>query len=231
MKANQNRVLINIPFNLDVKRLYKKLHIEQKSEHANELQEMIDEVTPLIKPKAIFKVCDVVVKKNDQVILGGVEFTSRILHKNLVEVLEVFAFVATCGNELENLNFSDYDMLKMYWLDAVKEMALTTSVDYLNNIIKTEFELKKLPSMSPGSGANNVWPIEQQKQLFSLFGDPEKLIGVRLTESCLMIPNKSVSGICYAKGKEFISCQLCDRENCEKRRAPFNAELNEEYAV
>ncbi|MBC8461851.1 MAG: hypothetical protein H8D67_28105 [Deltaproteobacteria bacterium] len=35
--------------------------------------------------------------------------------------------------------------------------------------------------------------IEQQKELFSIFGNVEDLIGVKLTDSYLMIPNKSVS--------------------------------------
>jgi hypothetical protein len=231
MGINDLQILDKITFNLDEALLYKKLRIERNSEHANDLQEMIAFVAPLIKPKAIFKVCDVVINEDNGVKLGGVEFLSRILRENLHEVDEVFAFIATCGNELENSNIAENDMLKMFCLDTIKEMALETSADFLKTIIKKEYNLEKLPSMSPGSGAGNIWPIEQQKQLFSLFGDTEELIGVRLTESCLMIPNKSVSGICYAKGKEFISCQLCDRENCEKRRAPFNATLKEEYAV
>jgi len=231
MNTNQIKIFKKIPFNLDEERLYKKLRIERNSEHAGELQETIDLVAPLINPKAIFKICDVVLFEDDNVKLGGVEFSSKVLRKNLHAEDKVFAFIATCGNELENLGFAKYDILKMFWVDTMKEMALETSVNFFHQFIKKEFNLKKLPSMSPGSGADNVWPIEQQRQLFSLFGDTEKLIGVQLTDSCLMIPNKSVSGICYSKGTEFISCQLCDRENCEKRRAPFSPELKEEYAV
>jgi len=81
--------------------------------------------------------------------------------------------------------------------------------------------------MSPGSGAEGVWHIEQQKQLFSLFGNVEDLIGVKLADSYLMIPNKSLSGICFSEGIEYITCQLCPRENCPGRKAPFNENLNE----
>ena len=35
-------------------------------------------------------------------------------------------------------------------------------------------------------------------QMFAVFGDVERLVGVRLTDTCLMLPNKSVSGIRYA---------------------------------
>ncbi len=231
MTTNQNIVLDKIPFFLNEEVLFRKLRIEKDGEHAGELQEVIDLVSPLIKPKAVFKVCDVDTIEDDRVKIGDTEFTSRVLRKNLQEVNNVFVFIVTCGNELENLNIPKYDFLKVFWVETIKEVALDTGVDFFQKHIKKQFDLEKLPSMSPGSGADNIWPIEQQKQLFSLFGNTEELIGVRLTESCLMIPNKSVSGVCFSKGTEFISCQLCDRENCHKRRAAFSPELKAEYAV
>lgn len=83
--------------------------------------------------------------------------------------------------------------------------------------------------MAPGSGAANVWPLTQQKPLFSLFGDVEELIGVRLTDRCLMIPIKSVSGIFFPNADKFESCQLCQREQCQGRRAPYSEELVRKY--
>jgi hypothetical protein len=44
---------------------------------------------------------------------------------------------------------------------------------------------------------------------------------VRLTESMLMIPRKSVSGIFFPSEEGFVACQLCERENCPSRKAPF----------
>jgi hypothetical protein len=79
--------------------------------------------------------------------------------------------------------------------------------------------------MSPGSGDIDVWPIEQQKPLFSLLGDVESLIGVRLTDAMLMIPTMSVSGILYASEADFESCQVCHREGCPRRKAPFDEAL------
>jgi hypothetical protein len=79
--------------------------------------------------------------------------------------------------------------------------------------------------MSPGSGDANVWPITQQRELFSLFSNVEALVGVRLTDSFLMLPNKTVSGIRFQTETDFESCELCHRESCVGRRAPFNREL------
>lgn len=36
--------------------------------------------------------------------------------------------------------------------------------------------------MSPGAGALDNWPIEQQRELFSLLGNVDTMIGVKLTE-------------------------------------------------
>ncbi len=65
-------------------------------------------------------------------------------------------------------------------------------------------------------------PIEQQRGLFALLGDVEQAIGVRLTESFLMIPNKTTSGILFPTEADFRSCEVCHRENCPARHAPFN---------
>jgi hypothetical protein len=86
--------------------------------------------------------------------------------------------------------------------------------------------------MAPGSGAADVWPITQQRALFSLFGGREKvaeLIGVRLTDTCLMLPIKSVSGIFFQTDTTFETCQLCPRDACIGRRAPYDQGLVLKY--
>ena len=88
-----------------------------------------------------------------------------------------------------------------------------------------EYNINKTASMQPGSGDISVWPIEQQKELFQLFGDVEKFIGVRLTESFLMFPVKSISGIIFPTEIDFKSCELCYRKKCPRRRLPFNKDL------
>jgi hypothetical protein len=78
-------------------------------------------------------------------------------------------------------------------------------------------------AMSPGSLAD--WPIREQRPLFSLLGDPEQAIGVKLTDSFLMIPNKTVSGLRFSTEERFESCQLCPREHCPGRRAAYEPDL------
>ena len=222
MKKSQTRVLNNIPYVIDIEKLFLKLKLDSSSEYSKELFELIKLVTPLIKPKAVFKVCNIESRNGDVVNIDGVDFSSRVLKINLEKVKRVFPFIATCGNELENLAIWQDDFLKKFWVDSIKEQALQACVDHLKEVIKKNYGFQKLPSMSPGSGGNNVWKIEQQKPLFSLFGNVEGQIGVKLTNSYLMIPNKSVSGIYFAGDIDFISCRFCDREGCRERKAFHN---------
>ena len=86
------------------------------------------------------------------------------------------------------------------------------------------YALGKTVTMRPGSGDVTTWPIEQQRDLFSLLGDVETLIGVQLSDSFLMVPNKTVSGIRFSTEIDFETCQVCHRADCPGRRAPFNQE-------
>ena len=119
--------------------------------------------------------------------------------------------------------------MRQFWLDTIKEMALASSIKYLRDYLKRRYALGQVSKMSPGSGAQDLWPIEEQKQLFSIFGNVKDLIGVKLTDSFLMIPNKSVSGIYFPTEIRFESCQLCPREVCPGRQAPYDKNLLETY--
>jgi hypothetical protein len=79
--------------------------------------------------------------------------------------------------------------------------------------------------MNPGSLTD--WPLDEQRQLFDLLGDTQELAGVCLTESLLMLPTKSVSGILFETESRFESCQLCPRVRCRARGAPYEPGLME----
>ena len=85
--------------------------------------------------------------------------------------------------------------------------------------------------MNPGSGDALVWPFEQQGELFKICGDVKELIGVSLTKSMVLVPDMSLAGIFFPTEVDFQSCQLCHRENCRFRRAPFDRELWESINV
>lgn len=225
MSRNVIEVLDNIHFNLDTSALSSKLHAHEGSQDARDIRDLVEIVRPVVKPKAVYKVSYIDGRDYDRVRIDAVVFNSRVLCANLSEVQRVFPYIATCGKELEELDIPSDDFMRRYWMDTIKAVALHASLEYLYDYIRRKYVLEKTATMSPGAADQDIWPIEQQKQLFSLFGAAEDLIGVKLTDSYLMIPNKSVSGILFPTQIDFKSCQVCQRENCPSRAAPFDLDL------
>jgi len=144
-------------------------------------------------------------------------------------VERVFPFIITIGLDLEKRAGECGDPLKQYYLEGLADMAVGKVAQRLEDHLKKTFGLAKLSSMSPGSLED--WPITQQEPLFSLFEDVAKPVAVRLTEHMLMVPRKSVSGICFPTEVSFQSCQLCPRKDCPGRRAAYDRDLRKKYKL
>jgi len=222
-------ILDHIPFKVDTSVLLTRLHVREGSRDAKDMHDLLETARPLLRPKAIYKVSYVEGRGSDGVYVEGVLFMSRVLRANLGKVQRVFPYIATCGTELDELDIPSDDFTRRYWIDAIKDMALRTSLEYLQSYLRRKYALEKTSTMSPGAADIDIWPIEQQKQLFSLFPNAKSLIGVTLTDSFLMIPNKSVSGILFPTEVSFKSCQVCQRKNCPSRAAPFDSDLMKSY--
>ena len=220
------KIFPDIPFQLNFEEFSEKIHLNSYRDCAESAEELFHRALPLIRPRAVYMVCYVRGRTVDTVDLEETFFESRVMSANLNGIERVFPYIATCGNELEDFGLDQGDMLSSFWLDALKEMALSAAVRFLKNDIAERFALKQLSSMNPGAGDRSLWPIHQQRKLFSLFGDVESLIGVRLTKSFLMMPIKSLSGLFFPTEVPFESCQLCTRENCPGRRAPYQGTAN-----
>ncbi len=218
----------DIPVSLELKEVLRRMRIREKNTFVEKTaRELIDIARPIAKPKAVYEVSYVENKNEDLLDIGGVTFTSRVLRVNLDKVERVFPYVVTCGRELDEIAVPTRDFMRSYCLDIIKETSLRSAISYLENYLKRNYALGQLSRMNPGSLAS--WPITQQRELFSILGNVEELIGVKLTESCLMIPVKSVSGIFFPTEVKFESCQLCPREVCSGRRAPYNPDLAKKY--
>ena len=107
--------------------------------------------------------------------------------------------------------------------EKIQEMALGTASQHLNAHIEQVHQPGSTATMNPGSLAD--WPLKEQRQLFALLDNRGHEIGVHLSDSFLMTPTKSVSGIRFPTEYRFESCQLCPRPECPGRRAPYDREL------
>lgn len=218
-------IVADVPFRIDLEDLKKKLHFKEGSPYLQDLTDLVGEAEKVGKPKALFKVAFIDGKGSDSVTIEGTKFKSHILRVNLEKAERVFPYVVTCGVELEDWAGRIEDMLRRFWADTIKEMTMRHAHTIMEEHLMSLYSPGKLARMSPGRLAD--WPIQEQRPLFKILGNTEKMIGVRLTESLLMVPTKSVSGIYFPTEESFESCQLCPREDCPNRKAPYDPGLYE----
>jgi Vitamin B12 dependent methionine synthase, activation domain. len=223
-------VLNNILCEIDLEELQKKLHIQEDSIYFAEIKRMSKEAQLLARPKIVYKKATIEEKGDNFVVIDGIKFTSHVLCVNLEEASNVFVFVVTCGTELEVwAKLYDNDIFASFCADAIEEMVLRSAIQAFEAHLEKEFGLGHAVNMNPGSLAD--WPINEQINLFQLLGNLEKLSGVRLTNSYLMLPIKTVSGVRFPKEGTFESCQLCPREKCPSRKALYDKEYAESFNV
>lgn len=207
----------------------KRLHLEKDSYEWQGVEKMIDRAAGFLRPKAVYKLCYIDQKKENEVVVEDVRFQSRVLRKNLESVQRMFPFVITIGPELEEMARSCDDYLEQYYFDTIANVALQDAIHCLRTALQDQYKIEKLSYMSVGSLED--WPLAQQRPLFSLLGDVEAVIGVRLAPSMLMHPAKSESGIFFPTETTFFNCQLCPRDNCESRKAAFDGKMARDYGI
>lgn len=221
-------ILENIPVEINMADLKRRLHIS-RAEDSSLARQLVNDYQVFIEAKALYKICYIDEKLETAVQVDGRSFKSKVLRKNLDEVERIFPYVVTIGAQFETQMRNCPDLIKQYYLDMIGILALTSARKQLESHLQSKFALGKMAFMSPGSLAD--WPIEEQRPLFDLLGDTQKAIGVKLNDSLLMLPAKSVSGIYFPTEITFFSCQLCPRKECMGRKAAYSEKLAEEYGI
>ena len=130
-------------------------------------------------------------------------------------------FVITIGNALEKeveSQFNSNNHLGGLFLDSAGSVAAEAIADRLAMIVSDSVkdnDWKTGYRISPGYC---TWKMESQSDIFRMLLADK--IGVELTDSMLMLPRKSISGIFFlGKGLNPLNpCASCDRRNCKDRR-------------
>jgi hypothetical protein len=221
------KLLDDIPIRLKLGVVLNNLHLEGERIGKLNTQGLLKTATTLLRPKALYKA--VYINNNDgqSIDLSEVSFESRVLAKNLEGVHRAFPFIITIGKQLEEKAVK-HNLIEQFYLEGIGDLALRAAREYLGKYLSERYMLGKVSSMSPGQ---LDWPLTQQRKLFSIFGDIEEKIGVRLTENSVMIPRKSISGIVFPTEIVFTSCQLCPRKNCISRQVSYNEKLRKRYGL
>jgi cobalamin-dependent methionine synthase I len=134
-------------------------------------------------------------------------------------------FICTSGAEYEayqqRLKAED-DMVRVFIADALGSVIAEKTADQMELAVQENINKLGWHHTNRFSPGYCGWHVSQQQLLFPLFEG--NTCGVTLTDSSLMVPIKSVSGI-MGIGKEVrkleYTCGLCDFEKCYKRKLKF----------
>jgi len=187
------------------------------------IESIIGEATVICHPKAevMFYPCQL---KGNHLKVNEVEMhLGKIIATYLQDTSEVAVFVATAGNDFDTYLHTikaSGDIYMEFLADAVGSEIAEATVRLVSRSIETiasERGLYITLSYSPGYCG---WHLREQPKLFSLL--PEHSCGIKLNDSCLMSPVKSVSGIIGLSYRSDIqvpySCEICGLSTCYKRK-------------
>lgn len=151
----------------------------------------------LVRPRAIFRHCGIVQMHQDGIELeDGWRITSVKVRSWMEDCHSLYAAAVTLGPDLDRRVLelsSGGDVTRAFLLNAYGAEAAEALMESLDaHLAKLESQrgFSTIKRYSPGYGD---WRISAQKELLDHLGADR--IGIQLTDSFLMIPEKSVSAI------------------------------------
>jgi hypothetical protein len=185
--------------------------------------EIMADALRLLEPRAVYCIAPVTDFTHDRITFAGTGFEGKLVARALAGAVELAVALCTIGPNLENKVtelMGEGDAFRAMALDgagvaAVREVSRVTAEAITRAAQEQGFHTGM--KASPGQEG---WPLEQQRVLFDLL--PAKDLGVSLSESCLMIPRKSVSfviGLGPEMREDNVPCDFCSkRERCRWRK-------------
>lgn len=154
----------------------------------------VRDVLEVMTPKCCFVKVDVS-SENGIVDLGFVKTESRDLCKNLDGCKEAFVFAVTLGHGVDRLlsRLSLLSPAEFFVCDAVSSAFAESVCDAAEEIIRKDKKCK--PRFSPGYGDSH---LSLQKDVLAAL-NAQKLLGITLTDSNLMTPQKSITAVMGAE--------------------------------
>ncbi len=189
------------------------------------IKELLKESHEISNIKAQYNIFPVAQFDNDNKLIeiNNITFNiKKIVFQQIKKSDSVALFLCTAGEHIGIMSrkaVQSKDLLKGYIYDVIGSEIVEAAADLMQDELEKSVvsEGKKITNRySPGYCG---WDVAEQFKLFQLL--PENYCGIRLTESALMDPVKSISGI-IGIGKKVrynpYTCRMCELKNCIYRK-------------
>lgn len=189
--------------------------------------EVLQEGPSFIHSKGGFVVLDQFECLDTEIRIGETTFhTGSIIAKQFRQASKIVVFACTAGpgiREKYDQFRTEGDYLKAFFVDTLGTVAVEKAMDKIHHSILLRFEAEGLHGTNRYSPGYCGWSVNEQHALWKFL--PSAYCGITLTDSALMLPIKSVSGIIglgpHAR-KSPYSCSICKLDNCIYRRKKQN---------
>ena len=189
------------------------------------VNDYIENYHHLVEPAYSWTFREIEAVERDKVILGeSAVLESRVMANLCKRCDKAAVFIVTIGNYLEDMvaYLSDNGVvLQATVLDTIGSAAAEQMAALIEDRIKSIAEMSGQCISRRFSPGYCDWNVKQQEILFRILKDDPA--GVTLTEECLMLPRKSVSGIIGIGDTEngvesYNPCGTCVKTECPGRR-------------
>jgi len=163
------------------------------------------------------------VDKAGSLIAGGITFNvGKKIARQLRNADGGALFICTAGagiGERSKELMAAGDLLEGYILDVIGSVTVEAAIDKIQERFESELEARGYKMANRYSPGYCGWALSEQQRFFALF--PVNHCGIKLSDSCLMDPIKSVSGIIgfgTNVKKTAYECQMCELTTCIYRK-------------
>ena len=172
------------------------------------------------------------VSDDKSIVVDGRQFEiGKTVAKELRNSTSIALFVCTAGEGISRLSselLKGANPVLGYVYDVLGSMIVEAATDLLQEEIKQKAAKDGFAITNRYSPGYCKWSVADQHKLFSFF--PTGCCGIHLTDSALMSPVKSVSGI-IGIGEDVMfrdyTCDLCNMTDCFHKNHYRNGLLSE----
>ena len=214
-------------FDIDKQRIFRDIgysaDCEPSARMVSLVNEYIENAHYLIDPSYSYIISDIESVRGSRVVIEGLfTFESEVIARLLEQCQKVAVFALTIGKYLEEISCRLAEkglILQAAVLDAIGSDSAEKVAALVQERIGEKACYEGLTISRRFSPGYCDWDVSQQRTVFeALRGNSA---GVHLTDGCLMLPRKSISGIIGIGPGEienYNPCKTCDKHDCVGRR-------------